>query len=338
MSLHCVENCFHQLQYEEGENRKKDKPTDVRRLKIIFPFLRVFGANISKLCVHYQSFTNFFGNVEPLRKLDKSKRFSIDSMMLRIDEYINMYCADSLVSFELQHKEKFSFDFPKPFNQIEQVRIHHTRLYDNLLNFDDWFPNLQYFELNAECIDRRFNNVTIPQLKHLTIVFGSHIDFNNMNEDEKIVQMKNASEFIKANQQLHSVGATLYSYLVGSQVVRFNNLLDMMSENPRMSKIVFGLHLHTTVCIGNINTAEVNRIVNEHPNLVELEIENDHEIHADDAISMVRGLNSLKKIRFNINELEYNGFIDQLSSDTWEYTSKLSSGDRKHYFMDLHRK
>lgn len=91
------------------------------------------------------------------------------------------------------------------------------------------------------------------------------------------------------------------------------------------------------MCIGKIKTAQVNRIVKKHPELVELEINNNYEIDANDAISMVRELQSLKKIRFNINEFEYKQFIDQLASD-WEHTSKLSNGSRKHYCIDLHRK
>lgn len=304
---------------------------NVSQLKLVFPFLRVFGAEISKLQVHYYSLLYRHS------KLGKSKRWSIDSMMRRIDEYINKYCADTLVSIDMRHKEKFSYDFPKPFKQIEQVRIQYTRLYDNLLDFVDWFPNLQHFEINAECIDCRFSNVTFPHLKNLKIVFGDVMIDLNMNDDEKILQMKHAGELLKANQELHGVEVILHNFLLVGVVMTFNKLLDIVSDNPRLLKIVFGVNVNALVCVGSIGTAQLNRIVKEHPGLVELEINNDNRIEVDDAISMVRKLNSLEKFRFNINEFEYKQFIDQLASD-WEYTSKLSNGPLKHYSIDLHRK
>lgn len=87
-----------------------------------------------------------------------------------------------------------------------------------------------------------------------------------------------------------------------------------------------------------IDAAEMNRIVSEHPELEELEIDNYLEIEANDAITMVHGLESLKKLRLNINESEYQEFIEELNGSDWEYTSELSKGERKHYSIALHRK
>lgn len=297
------------------------------RLKMVLPLLRVFGAKIAKLRLHYHSYQ--FGT----STLDNAKRRSMESMMRKIDEYINMYCADTLIRFDIRCKLKFSFDFPKPFKKIERVSVHGTHLYDNLLDFVDWFPNLQHFETNADCIDRRFNNVTLPHLKHLTVLFG---DFPYRTYvGEQMVQLKNAGELLKANQQLHTV--ELHLHFFDCEYFTFKNLLDLITDNPRLLKIVFGVQAHANQCIRAIDSDEVNRIVNEHSGLIELKINNDHEIGADDAITMVRGLNSLKKFRFNINEFEYKGFIDQLTSD-WEHsTSGLSNDGRKHYVVDLHR-
>lgn len=173
IDLRCSQaSCFHF--WIRAEKEISIGPESIQHLKVIFPLLRVFGAEILKLEVHYHSFQ--FGHSD----LDKSKRWS---MTQRIDEYINKYCADTLVRIDFLHKLKFSYDFPKPFTKIEQVRIQFTHLQDNLLDFIDWFPNLQHFEINAECIDRRFSHVTFPHLKDLIISFG---DFPiTLNDGEK---------------------------------------------------------------------------------------------------------------------------------------------------------
>lgn len=88
--------------------------------------------------------------------------------------------------------------------------------------------------------------------------------------------MKNAGEFLKANQQLHSAEVILHWFNFDGEDMTFNNVLDIVIDNPRLLKVVFGVFVHANMCIGKIKTAQVNRIVKEHPELVELEINNNY--------------------------------------------------------------
>lgn len=323
ISLCCFKNCRlsdHRRLYIDSIDFAFNKNC-IRGLKMILPFLRVFGAEISKLEVHYYSRLDY-------SYLEQRKRSVIDSMMWRMNEYINMYCADTLSSLELYCKPKLSNDFAKPFKQIEQLCMRWSYLNEQLFDFVECFPNLQRLDVLADSLDQRFTKVSLPQLKHLVITFTDLYD-----DEANTVQMKNVGEFLKANPQLQSVIVGKVQFKKEYATVK--ELFDMISGNPQLSMVEFSV-LSGGYRVGtNVEETEVNRFVNEHPQLVELAIYEEHRFTADAAIAVTRQLNSLKKFRFNIKDtFEHNKFIGQLGND-WIYTNKSNDG---YYRMNLHRK
>lgn len=311
--LCCFNNC-RRIDHHDETNRICNRGS-----KIIFPFLRVFGAEISKLEVHFYSHLDY-------SLLRRQKRSIIDSMMWRMNDYINMYCADTLSSLKLYSKPKLSNDFAKPFKQVEQLFMRWTYLNEQLLNFVECFPNLQQLDLLADSMDQQFSKVLLPQLKHLIVSFTSLYY-----DDANVVRMKNVGEFLKANPQLQSV-VVCKGHAMDEQATHLFNLI---SGNPQLTKVELNV-LRAGLGGGtNVEEAEVNRFVNEHPQLVELAIYEEYEFKAAAAIAVIHQLNSLKKFRFNIqNTSERNKFINQLGSD-WIYTSK--SNDNYNNSMNLHR-
>lgn len=102
-------------------------------------------------------------------------------------------------------------------------------------------------------------------------------------------------------------------------------------DNPQLSRLVVdGVRL----AYEEVKLPEVNRIAKEHSHLVELEIKRSHYFRANNAIKLMRQLNSLKKFRFDIKDFEYATFIDQLDSD-WKYSSKRHGFDN--FTIELHR-
>lgn len=317
-TIELVWSSYHHHDHQEGIDRIR-----ISGLKLIFPLLRVFGAEITKLDVHYIPHFVY-------KKLAKLQRSYIDDMMWRIDEYINIYCADTLCSLKFIHKMKFPNDFAKPFQMIERVCIASTRLNDEVLNFVDWFPNMQHLEMEADSIDDRFIRMKLPHVKHLIISFDDlSLTFD---EKEKSV-MNNVDEFLYLNQQLQSFELKQYNCLSDSCFVKIPDLLAMVKHNSEIIKLILGPQ--RTYAIGHgVKAGYVDRILKEHPNLVELEIKNNYVFEAYNAITLVRQLNALKNFRFDIRGDEYEKFIEQLASD-WECTSEHKGF---YHNMDLHRK
>lgn len=292
--------------------------------ELIFRFLRVFGGEISKLDVHYHDYIPEYGEIP-----EAQLRY-IDCIMWHVDEYINNYCAGTLSSIKFTHKMKFSNYFVKPFQMIEKVCIKQSNLNDEVLYFAEWFPNMHFLEMTADIIDNRLINVTLPRVKHLMILFTSF----SLTDDKATIAMQNVGEFLKSNQQLESVEVSQKNYFGDSGLMTVENLLDMIEGNPMLSKLVFDRRERSSQYGTNVTAGDVNRIVREHSQLVELEIKSNHNFDANDAITLMRQLNSLKQFRFDIRDEQYNKFTEQLDS-VWQYTSKRV---QCHYSIDLHRK
>lgn len=273
-----------------------------------FQLLRVFGAEISKLEVNFKIPVKTDGSIKP--------------NVLRVNDYINTYCADTVSSLTLDRKPKLPNDYVKPFKNVEQIIMQSTDVKEQLVNFVDCFPKLQRLDTSAENLDA---NVSLPSLKHLNIYIKAYADEAVMN------QLDNLGEFVKANPQLESIKITGFifkgEYAAGG-------LLNLFSAHSQLTK--FEISGGYRQWIGNIEEHEVNRFMNEHPQLVSLIIHGSFQLKANAAITLARQHKSLNEIRLTFKDsAEHDQFVGQLGND-WIYTSAKEYPG--HQIVSLRRK
>lgn len=295
--------CFYDCRNKLHQNRRN--VLCLSGMKKILPFVRVFGAAISKLEVHYYSHLDY-------TNLSKCQRSAVDLRMWRLNEYINEYCASTLVGLEWHFKPQLSNDMAKPFQQLEWLREHWSYLNEQLPKFVEWFPNLQRFDVLVRDLNERCSAVTLPHLKRLVITF---IDMDDAAAN--LAQLSKARAFLKANPQLQSVIINKAESAIEYATIK--DIFDMVSGNAQLTKVEISVLRRSSGT--NIDAVQVNQFAKEHPNLVELAIYDEHEFKADVALAVMCELNALKKFRFNIKEdFERNKFMRHLGND-WHHTS-----------------
>lgn len=250
----------------------------VNGLKLILPYLRLFGANNMKLIIMF------------------SKNGAHNE---RIDQYIGQYCADTLSSISFHDKPAFSFNYPKPFGKIESVHIVNSALQNNLRCLINWFPNMRNLEIDTASIYRcSVANIQFPHLEYLKIKHNS-------------ISFSQVDDLLPANPQLQSFH--IYADHCGYFIFT-SHLLHLIRGNSLMKKFVALItEAPTTIA----NTAEAQRIISEHPLLVELDLPR-HQFKGNDALRFTRELDSLKILRIQINEEEYHRLLNQLASE-WRH-------------------
>lgn len=98
--------------------------------RFCFPFLRCFGAKISKLMVDYGG---------------RHKRVAQNA---HLERYIDQYCAVTLMSITFLNKWISSNEFySKPFKNVTKVEIKTSKAENQLLYLARWFPNLRHLKL-----------------------------------------------------------------------------------------------------------------------------------------------------------------------------------------------
>lgn len=264
----------------------------VNGLDFCYPFLRCFGSRILELNVSYNN--NLVGTQNQTNHLDR---------------YINQYCADSLTSIVFDCKRTFSSEnFTKPFKNVTEVQIIGGNLGDQFPNFANWFPNLRHLEMWFEIIvNHNATAVLLPNLTHLSIkIQGLNGHFTN----------ENVTDFLHANPQLESL--TIYS---DNPITKtpFGMLLNMINRHPMIRKFKLG------ECLADVNKAEVKRLINEHPLMEELDLQ-EISFSSADALTLLRNLKSLKLFILRLpNRFECSSLVRQLTRG-W-----------KHHFMSEER-
>lgn len=219
-----------------------------------------------------------------------------DDRNIHVDRYISQYCSNTLTSITFNYRSEFSADdFLHPFNCVETVRIIECDLGPHLRCFTRWFPNLRRLKIYKGSRDNRLNRIHFPHLQVLNISF---------------VSMK----MLQANPQLLSFERS------GGRPIIF---LDEIIMNRSLSKLTMRMGSSLIA----MNTGDVKRLFNEHPSLVELNLQQ-CRFTANDAIALIRRLNSLKKFQFQpYDRLEYKDLLQRLSRE-WrcqphKYNSKV---------------
>lgn len=259
-----------------------DNHISVSGLKMCLQFLRCFGSSIINLYISYARWNN--------------------KQCGYIHQYINKYCAESLVKLVFHHKPNISIDcFKKPFVNVRTVTVCSGDLADQFPLFAQWFPNIHTLKLMSVCIGNRYIDTSFHHLHDLRIdlIRNRHIT------DECVNRL-----FHKC-RQLKSLTIGLWD----SEGMTLNKLLNFIKYNPMICKLAVSMRSQRAV-----TPTEMRQLVSEHPSLVELDLKR-FEFAAMDAVWLIEQLESLKKFCFKMdNQLEYDRFVAQLDSK-WQPSS-----------------
>lgn len=101
---------------------------------LCFKLIRCFGHLITKLVILYAQGRNA-------------------KLATHIDRYVNEYCADSLLEFELYDSDENTLKtIQKPFKSVETLRFAHCRLGNKLSQLDKWFPNVRCLTFSGRTV------------------------------------------------------------------------------------------------------------------------------------------------------------------------------------------
>lgn len=125
----------------------------VDQLKSALQFLRCFGSAITALEFDAAYYS-------------KGKRYEY------IHQYINKYCAESLVKISFKSVSKIDKKhFPKPFRSVENVTVTGGSLARYLPSFSVWFPNMRHLTLyRLNMYGKHFTDFHFGNLQRLSIL------------------------------------------------------------------------------------------------------------------------------------------------------------------------
>lgn len=285
--------------------------TSIADVKMFLQFLRCFGPSIQNADIY-------------LERLN-SKYFDY------IDQYINQYCAGTLVSLSYSGNRKFSAaNFQKPFVNLESVQLKDADLGDKLPLFVEWFPNLRHLELLDVRVDRNRIKATFNHLEHLSI------DINN--QDSTIgFSKRNVANLLRLHPQLQSLNIRL----PGRQRMTLTTLSNIVRNNPSISTLVMSTcrDYCASSYLTRVKTAELMPFLSALPSLETIVLTRSR-FSADDAIAVTRRLNSLKQFSFMFEDDDEN-YLHPLRNE-WHIQScpndHINSKPRQHQFIALIRR
>lgn len=249
-------------------------------LKTGLRYLRCFGSSISKLSIDYSE--------------SKSKRYQY------VHDYINEYCAESLIDVSFNELPKNSMlHFKKPLNNVTTITIQDSSLKQQLPSFSNWFPNVRDMHLCNVRSNCHFIAATLANLQCLSIDdrFGGSSGFLSTNA---------AADLLRLNPKLQTIE------LIGTnnREMTMGNLLQMLKHNVAVEKLDVKMY----ESVFSVNLTEVEQLANEHPSLAELKLWQ-YQISADNVNVLLNRLSALKKLSFWIeNPMEYEEIQSKLDN------------------------
>lgn len=257
----------------------------IYNFKTCLQFLRCFGSSITHLIITYGQST--------------SRRYD------HMHQYINKYCAKTLVSIKFSGKLPFGIEhFDEPFRNIQYVDIIDCNLGKQFPQILKWFPNIHHLKCHGSHINHRYFIAEPPtQFKHLTIEFNHSTNVDLMERYQRIVDM------LQLNRQLQSLTINAKSV---HMIMSF--LLDMIKGNRLISQL--------SVCSARttrVNERDVKRFAHEHPTVVELDLPG-FRFTANTVIILLQRLIPLRRFRFNIHSKSvYTNIVSKLNAE-WQST------------------
>lgn len=241
----------------------------ITNLKSFLQFVRCFGQSMTELKIHCNEQTET--NME---------------WSGYIDQYVNKYCANSLVNISYFNKGTFSTEnFKNPFINVESLQLVHSHLDCNSQSFAEWFPNLRRLQLHYNHIGRRFTSTSFQRLEHLTIwISGPNVSNQNI------------AELLRMHPRLLSLDISFPPF----EKMSLTKLTDIVATNHSIEKFVVNGSEDSDLYSdehSNADTAEWIRFTDEHPTLVELNVRR-FQISVGDIRILIGQLKSLKKLYF----------------------------------------
>lgn len=263
-------------------------------LRLCLQYLRCFGGLITDLVIHYDK--------------SKSKRYQY------VHHYINDYCTTSLTHILFMNRPKISIDrFTQPFINVTDVCVSCCKLGKQLPHFAELFPNLQRLTLCHVRLSYGFERAPFQHLEHFCVHTGSKNGF----------RIHDATNLLRMNPQLQSLEIQCHG-----KKITLNSFLDVVKENQSLIKCIVNFQF----AIISVHSSEVQRLINEHPSLIELGLAQ-YQFTADDVIALTQQLKSLTTFKFSM----------QNSSDLVELEARLDHkwviiNGWKHCRIEVNRK
>lgn len=260
----------------------------------------------SKTCLQY---LRYFGPF--IRKL--SIPYKDSKIKQYIHEYMNDYCAETLIHIKFLDMKHMDVDqFPKVFPKIKHVTF--VRCY-----FDNkWSSFLKLF----------------PNLRRLTVSDGYSF-IEKPFKDSEYLSIESfvcdGTAPIKFVRNILDVSHRLKSFNVGfyESQISISEFLDLIKDKPSITE------LSAPCLFGLVTSAEIQRLISEHPALIKLNLETCRTTPTD-IIAVTRQLVSLKQFKFHTH-IHYDSkknFKAQLSQ--WHLTVDNLSNDQYEEFDDIY--
>lgn len=270
---------------ESAVLNESDKKIKINGLKPCLRYLRCLGSSVSDLTINYVGWV--------------SQRYEY------VHQYVNKYCADSLVEITFRLMPSMAIkQFDKVFVKVQNLCIVGCDVDEQLPTLVEWFPNLRHFEIHRSRIYQRFTRKPFKHLEHLKLY---NVRCDGFQQTNQIV-----ADLVKGLHTLKSL-EILFRERDANRSTPISILLFLIEGCPSITKLIFPTH-----CYDQVDSTQVQRIIAEHPALVELKL--GYPFGADDAISLIRQLNSLKVFQFGLLRSEYIHLRSQLD-DEWKATA-----------------
>lgn len=265
---------------------------DVFGLKTCLQFLRCLGSSVTKLKI---------GVNWNKKQCDY------------IHQYMNKYCAESLVEIVFWSRSSVSNDnIEKPFVNVHTIKVICSDLSYQWPFFTKWFPNIRTLHLDGVLTDEHYIDTPFQHLQNLQIVINR--DKYRQLTDKHITQM------LLMCCNLQSLELAFDDW----QGMTLNTLLNFIKGNSMIGNLKVSMTRYSMA----VTSMEVARVVIEHPSLVALDF-NAYEFTADDAIVLIQQLVMLEKFTCIMDiQTEYDSFAAQLDGEWKIYSSGPSSHSR----------
>lgn len=265
-------------------------------LKTCLQFLRCFGSSLSNIHIYYEMSSN--------------KRYKY------VHRYINEYCAESLNEFEFIMKSRMTIDhFDKPFVNVHTVAVHSCHFGDQFPLFSRWFPNVRSFKLHNLLLTDGWIDSPFHHLEDV------RIDVKNTGHDG--FTKNETGHLLRSSHRLKRLKICLH---IGRQGMTLNTLLNIIEDKPSIEMIFL---LMSTYC-WTVKSSELQRLVNEHPSLIEIDLRN-YKFTVNNVLSLIGQLNFLQRFEFQLtNFSEYAHMVSRLDNG-WQSTSRTNFHGNRNY-------
>lgn len=197
--------------------RRKYSKKIIRIFNPFYPFTPINNTNVI-VDQEFVKITHFGATLKVLRNFGheittlelciylSSTDVQISDALAKINTYIGMYCADTLIEFDVSSYEKSLFrKMFKPFKRVERVFINGR--FDNFdsetLAFEDLFPAMQKLDLlNIETTDGSFIARKYPNLQDFTCAIRT---------DDAHIRQEHVQALLEKNRQIRRLRVSGYT-------------------------------------------------------------------------------------------------------------------------------